>query len=157
MRLPLAVLSSCAAAVLAVGGEPALAAEPPTSACRPIAGAFCPSLALGAFVPASGGPSGGLVLSTTIPHLPTAYDPRMTLALPLDGDGRFGVTAEARTVGRNYAGVGAGYGRLGSQHGMLVDLVGGTRLTPLTAIEARFYGGGGANGAVGFVGLRFGF
>lgn len=131
-----------------------------TSACVPIVVAVCPSIALGEFLPSSAGDSAGVVLSASIPQIPTGYVPQIALALPFRGPGRYAVTGELRTYGRIYGGIGGGIGNLDGvgQAGFTFVVLGGVQLVKNISIVGRYYVGvrSGA-GNSGFVGIRFGF
>ncbi len=143
-----------------IGAESARADET-VGACVPIAVAVCPSIAIGEFAPNSAGPSGGIVVSASVPHIPIGYIPQIAVAVPFRGPGRYAVTGELRTPGTLYAGVGAGIGNLDGTggSGFSADLLAGLRLARNVSFVGRYYFGGGkaAGGTSGFFGLRFGY
>jgi|GEM_PF-2069643 hypothetical protein len=128
-----------------------------TGACVPIAVAVCPSIAVGEFVPNPVGPSGGIVISASVPHIPIGYVPQVAVAVPWRGPGRYAVTGELRTPGALYAGVGAGIGNLDGVGGSDVTfaVLAGLKLARNISLVGRYYFG--AAGTTGFFGLRVGY
>jgi hypothetical protein len=154
-RLIQALLAATVVAVAAPAG-----ADETTGACVPIAIAVCPSISIGEFVPNPVGPSGGMVISASVPHIPIGYIPQIAIAVPFRGPGRFAATGELRTPGNLYAGAGAGIGNLDGAggSGFTFDLLGGLRLARNVSLVGRYYFGFKTGGGTsGFVGLRFGF
>jgi hypothetical protein len=148
-----------AVALAAFGLLPAQADET-QGACVPIGVAVCPSLAIGEFAPDSAGASGGVVVSTSIPHIPVPYIPQVAIALPFRGRGRYAATGELRTYGTLYAGAGAGIGNLDGLGfpGFTFTAFAGLKVLPNVSLVARYYAGGKSGaGNTGFFGLRFGF
>lgn len=147
------------AAVVTSNPSPARADET-SSACLPIVVAVCPSIAAGEFAPNSVGPSGGVVLSASVPHIPASYIPQIAIAVPFRGPGRYAVTGELRTYGNLYGGIGAGIGNLDGfgQSGFTVDVLAGIRIVPNLSLVGRYYFGGKSGGGnSGFFGLQLGF
>ncbi len=156
---PCRVLAAVFAASVLLGARPARA-DDTAGACVPIAVAVCPSIAVGEFVPNPVGPSGGFVISASVPHIPIGYIPQLAIAVPFRGPGRYAATAELRTPGHLYAGVGAGVGNLDGAggSGFTVDLLAGLQVARNVSLVGRYYFGGKAGGGTsGFVGLRFGY
>lgn len=152
------LLTVLLAAILAVGAQPARADET-TGACVPIAVAVCPSIAVGEFAPNPLGPSGGIVISASVPHVPIGYIPQIAIAIPFRGPGRYAATAELRTPGSLYVGFGAGLGNLDGVGGsdFTVDLLAGLRVARNVSLVGRYYFGGKGVGTSGFFGLRLGY
>lgn len=147
-----------AAIVMAVAVP--VSADETTGACVPITIAVCPSIAIGEFMPNPVGPSGGIVISASVPHIPIGYIPQIAVAVPFRGPGRYAVTGELRTPGNLYAGAGAGIGNLDGAggSGFTFDLLAGLRLARNLSLVGRYYVGfKSGSGTSGFVGLRFGF
>jgi hypothetical protein len=90
---PRRLLTVLIAALVGVSSVVELAQADETSgACVPIAVAVCPSVAVGEFAPSSAGPSGGVVVSASVPHIPIGYIPQVAVAIPFRGPGRYAAT-----------------------------------------------------------------
>jgi hypothetical protein len=153
------LLAAAFAAIFIIAARPARA-DDTAGACVPIAVAFCPSIAIGEFAPNPVGPSGGIMLSASVPHVPIGYIPQIAVAVPFRGPGRYAATAELRTPGNLYAGLGAGLGNLDGAggSGFTVDLLAGLRVARNVSLVGRYYFGFKAGGGTsGFFGLRFGY
>jgi hypothetical protein len=151
-----AALLAVAAALLAA---PAVADET-QGACVPIAVAVCPSIAIGEFAVDSYHPGPGVVVSASVPHVPVPYIPQVAIALPFNGSGRYAATAELRTYGSLYGGLGAGVGNLDGlgEAGFTFTAFAGLKIVSNVSLIARYYlGGKSGAGNSGFFGLRFGF